>query len=393
MWPPSSEDSLFARRIIAIAFQRMSERTRRSIAGSPGSGGSSSAVDRVDVGGRPHVLDCGALVARTPDYALDQVMGPLRAVLLHDGVEGLEPLLSLDCVDIGHFEQTTHETHMAARDRENLGMDRPITRRDFLDGVAIGAGALTLGGFLQACDLGGGGGEPGAAGIVRAPRTSPVCAVSPTRSFEIPHRLRDGTFWESAPEPGRHRRALRPGHRGRGISAAWPRRATGSASRVTTRGSSILDPLEQPGGHAAQNNFTANGDGGGARTLIGYGGSQTIDSPSAYARPAAELLRRRRDRGRELQPLLRPGFNKRFGPRARHLLRRGDLRAGRQLAIGTEREILRTAPLSRRTKLELARLELRPPNPYADLSDAEAKAELAKLTYREFLERFGGPRR
>ena len=43
MWPPSSEDSLFARRIIAIAFQRMSERTRRSIAGSPGSGGSSSA--------------------------------------------------------------------------------------------------------------------------------------------------------------------------------------------------------------------------------------------------------------------------------------------------------------------------------------------------------------
>ena len=58
--------------------------------------------DRVDVGGRPHVLDRGALVARTLDYALDQVMGPLRAVLLHDGVEGLEPLLSLDCVDIGH---------------------------------------------------------------------------------------------------------------------------------------------------------------------------------------------------------------------------------------------------------------------------------------------------
>ena len=78
--------------------------------------------DRVHVGGRPHVLDCGALVARTPDYALDQVMGPLGAVLLHDGVEGLEPLLSLDCVDIGHSEQTTHETHMAARvDPARLG--------------------------------------------------------------------------------------------------------------------------------------------------------------------------------------------------------------------------------------------------------------------------------
>ncbi len=41
MCPPSSEDSLLARRIVAIAFQRMRDRTRRSIAGSPGSGGSS----------------------------------------------------------------------------------------------------------------------------------------------------------------------------------------------------------------------------------------------------------------------------------------------------------------------------------------------------------------
>ena len=59
-------------------------------------------VDRVDVGGRPDVLDGGALAARALDYSLDQIMGTLGAVLLHDGVEGLEPLLSLDCVDISH---------------------------------------------------------------------------------------------------------------------------------------------------------------------------------------------------------------------------------------------------------------------------------------------------
>ena len=40
-------------------------------------------------------------------------------------------------------------------DRE-LGMDRPITRRDFLDGVAVGAGALALGSVLPGCDFGGG---------------------------------------------------------------------------------------------------------------------------------------------------------------------------------------------------------------------------------------------
>ena len=37
MWPPSSEESWLARITIAIAFQRMIERNRRSTAGSPGS--------------------------------------------------------------------------------------------------------------------------------------------------------------------------------------------------------------------------------------------------------------------------------------------------------------------------------------------------------------------
>src|SRR4051794_10943746 len=38
MWPPSSEDSLFACRTVAIAFQRTIERKRRSSAASPGMG-------------------------------------------------------------------------------------------------------------------------------------------------------------------------------------------------------------------------------------------------------------------------------------------------------------------------------------------------------------------
>ena len=37
MCPPSSEDSLFARTTIAIAFQRTIDRNRRSSSGSPGS--------------------------------------------------------------------------------------------------------------------------------------------------------------------------------------------------------------------------------------------------------------------------------------------------------------------------------------------------------------------
>jgi len=37
-----------------------------------------------------------------------------------------------------------------ARDHE-LGMDRAITRRDFLNGVAIGIGSLALGSTLTGC--------------------------------------------------------------------------------------------------------------------------------------------------------------------------------------------------------------------------------------------------
>jgi hypothetical protein len=39
MWPPSSDESLLLRRMIAMAFQRIAERMRCSIALSPGWGG------------------------------------------------------------------------------------------------------------------------------------------------------------------------------------------------------------------------------------------------------------------------------------------------------------------------------------------------------------------
>ena len=92
---------MFARTTIAIAFQRTIVRSARSIAGSPGNGGSRSAgivltygVLRVAIGPVP------ALCARSTTR-VSSCCGALGTVVLDDGVDGLEPLAGLGRVDIG----------------------------------------------------------------------------------------------------------------------------------------------------------------------------------------------------------------------------------------------------------------------------------------------------
>src|SRR3974390_3931599 len=79
-------------------------------------------------------------------------------------------------------------------DRE-LGMDRQITRRDFLNGVAVGTGAALLAGPLGAAKL-------LAAGILDEPEVQNSVGYYPPAklgmrgnhdgSFAMAHRMRDG---------------------------------------------------------------------------------------------------------------------------------------------------------------------------------------------------------
>src|ERR1035438_3370801 len=83
------------------------------------------------------------------------------------------------------------------RDRQ-LGMHRRITRRDFLNGVAVGIGAL---GYSSL---------PGLASSLQSDSkaTSPSVNTYPPAltgmrgsapgSFDVAHSLRDGTFWQTA---------------------------------------------------------------------------------------------------------------------------------------------------------------------------------------------------
>jgi spermidine dehydrogenase len=154
-----------------------------------------------------------------------------------------------------------------------------ITRRDFLGGTALTIAA----------------GLTPAAQIAAAPASYPP-ALTGLRgqhpgSFEVAHAFaREGQRFgiDDAPSEETYDLVVVGGGIS-GLAAAWfYRRAAGAQARIL-----ILDNHDDFGGHAKRNEFS-----GGARTLIGYGGSQSIQSPKTLWSDVAKGLLR--DLGVEL---------------------------------------------------------------------------------------------
>ncbi len=141
-----------------------------------------------------------------------------------------------------------------SRDRE-LGMHRRITRRDFLNGVAVTAGAAMMPWDLFAAGLGEG---QAAVGPESSPNYYPPALTgmrgSHPGSFDAAHALRDGTFWDSAGKPedtGETYDLIIVGGGISGLAAAhFYRKATGGKARIL-----ILDNHDDFGGHAKRNEF------------------------------------------------------------------------------------------------------------------------------------------
>ena len=85
----------------------------------------------------------------------------------------------------------------ARKDRE-LGMGRGITRRDFLNGVALTAGAAMLPPHLLAADMQAA--REQSASDYYPPALTGLRGSHPG-SFDAAHSLRDGTFWDHAGTP------------------------------------------------------------------------------------------------------------------------------------------------------------------------------------------------
>ncbi|HXZ40374.1 MAG TPA: NAD(P)-binding protein [Terriglobales bacterium] len=167
-----------------------------------------------------------------------------------------------------------------SRDRQ-LGMDRRITRRDFLNGVALTVGAAIVPSSLfLACErhL-----EPEQSPDYYPPALTGLRGGHPG-SFETAHSLRDGTFWQHAGTPadtGETYDLVIVGGGLSGLAAAhFFRKAAGPQARIL-----ILENHDDFGGHAKRNEFRVSN-----RTLLGYGGTYSIESPEPYSAVSNGLI-------------------------------------------------------------------------------------------------------
>ncbi|MFZ5677464.1 MAG: NAD(P)-binding protein, partial [Pseudomonadota bacterium] len=151
-------------------------------------------------------------------------------------------------------------------------MARQITRRDFLDGMLLTAGAA----------LAGTGSAVAAAPY--PPALTGLRGQTPS-SFQALHALRDGTFWDQAGTPeatGETYDLVVVGAGISGLAAAYLyRQQVGAKARVL-----LLETSDDFGGHARRNEFTARN---GAK-VIGYAGSQSLQTPSYFSPAVHKLL-------------------------------------------------------------------------------------------------------
>ena len=268
-----------------------------------------------------------------------------------------------------------------ARDRE-LGMDRRITRRDFLNGVAIGVGSMAAASVLSSCvghaafDLNNAQDPaesyPPAAGGMRG---------SAAGSFEAAHALRDGNFWQQAGSPEQVDDTYDLIVVGAGISglaaAHFFRKQAGKAARIL-----VLDNHDDFGGHAQRKEFQV-----GKRKLLGYG-AQSIESPSRYSAVAKGVLA---DIGLDVQkfygyfdqklyPSLKMGSGIFFD---RETFGEDRLVAG--FGEGSYEQFFARAPLSEAARRDLVRLYTSKTDYLAGLTSEQKRALLAKTSYADFL--------
>ncbi len=269
------------------------------------------------------------------------------------------------------------------RDRE-LGMERGITRRDFLNGVGVTIGAslagpnTVLGEMLSRADSEyapekESGYYPPAKTGLRGDHDG---------AWEVAHGMRDG---KKFPEGMKEKESFDLIIVGGGISglaaAYFYRQQAGEKAKIL-----VLDNHDDFGGHAKRNEFTSGG-----KRLIGYGGTQSIAGPNLYSVQAKQLFT---ELGIEVKRFKKYNDQQFYG---RHGL--GQAVFFDKETFGTDKlvhgyrghmavpsaEFLELAPLSETAKRDLVRLCSEKVDYLPGMDATAKKAYLAKVSYQDYL--------
>jgi spermidine dehydrogenase len=276
-------------------------------------------------------------------------------------------------------------------------MDRPITRRDFLNGVSIAVTGSLLGpSSLVRCSSG----EPTPAmDVDDYPPARTGMRGSHDGTFEVAHHLRDGRLkrFGAATDTGEAYDLVVVGGGLSGLAAAYFfRKLQGPHAKIL-----ILDNHEDFGGHATRNEFRSGG-----RTLLTNGGTEFIEDLAEYDEASQELIRElgidveRSSEFEDGELYASLGLNrgvffdkKTFG-------------VDRLVTVGRDlgwwevdwpltgerkhrwREFLAKTPLSERARNDLARLYEEHVDYLPGLSPEEKEVALRRMSYRDFLTDF-----
>lgn len=259
-----------------------------------------------------------------------------------------------------------------------------ITRRDFLNGAAL---CLAAGTTLSPLEI-----------LAREPARYPPALTglrgSQPGSFEIAHAV--ALAGKRYPRPTAQTDAdydlVVVGGGISGLAAAHLYRQRAGADRRVL----VLDNHDDFGGHARRNEFEVDGE-----TLIGYGGSQSIDTPSAYSAVARGLLE---DLGIRVERFydyfdqdyfrargMRPSIYFDAAVYGEHRTLPnvfGDYRGAAN--PDTVSATIDAYPLSESSKRSLERLLAFDADPFAGLDNAEKLRVLRALPYTGFLRKHAG---
>jgi spermidine dehydrogenase len=263
-----------------------------------------------------------------------------------------------------------------------LGENRPIARRDFLQGALLASASSMASPLLNALAV------PGSAAALAAqdqpgyyPPLLNGLRGSQPGSFEAAHALRDGGGVGAAADSGESYDLIVVGAGISGLSAAhFFRSRTSSRSRVL-----LLENHDDFGGHARRNEF-----GGPGPLRLLNGGTLEIDSPRPYSKVAAGLISAL---GIDVEALARKtenlGFYEHAGLEQAAFFDAETFGADR-LVVGVGRrpmrQVLSSAPLPARAREDLARLyEGSFPDVYPGVPGPEKKLRLSRISYRNYL--------